>query len=58
MIRPTKIYDAFPAKSPQQAADMVISKVLCERPKQIGTPTGAAMELTYALAPGLVDAIA
>ncbi|QRP47165.1 SDR family oxidoreductase [Amycolatopsis sp. FDAARGOS 1241] len=57
MIRPTKIYDAFPTKSPEQAADMVM-KALIERPKHIGTPAGQAIGLTYALAPGLTDAIA
>ncbi|MGH3621292.1 MAG: SDR family oxidoreductase [Sciscionella sp.] len=57
MIRPTKMYEAFPTKSPDQAADMIV-KALRERPKQIGTPTGAAIGLTYSLAPGLVDAIA
>ncbi|WP_326566079.1 SDR family oxidoreductase [Amycolatopsis rhabdoformis] len=57
MIRPTKIYDAFPTKSPEQAADMVL-KALVERPKHIGTPAGQAIGLTYTLAPGLTDAIA
>jgi thioester reductase-like protein/NADP-dependent 3-hydroxy acid dehydrogenase YdfG len=57
MIAPTKLYDAFPTKSPEQAADMVIN-ALVRRPKHIGTPTGAVMGVTYSLAPGLVDAIA
>ncbi|MEV4599142.1 SDR family oxidoreductase [Amycolatopsis sp. NPDC049253] len=57
MIRPTKIYDAFPTKSPEQAADMVM-KALIQRPKHIGTPAGQAIGLTYTLAPGLTDAIA
>jgi NAD(P)-dependent dehydrogenase (short-subunit alcohol dehydrogenase family) len=57
MIRPTKMYEAFPTKSPDQAADMVI-RALRERPKHIGTPTGAAIGLTYSLVPGLVDEIA
>ncbi|WIX81947.1 SDR family oxidoreductase [Amycolatopsis carbonis] len=57
MIRPTKIYDAFPTKSPEQAADMVM-KALIARPKHIGTPAGQAIGLTYTLAPGLTDAIA
>ncbi|MFD1051406.1 SDR family NAD(P)-dependent oxidoreductase, partial [Kibdelosporangium lantanae] len=57
MIRPTKIYDAFPAKSPDQAADMVLD-ALRNRPKHIGTPTGLAIQVAYTLAPGLVDAIA
>ncbi|ALG06560.1 SDR family oxidoreductase [Kibdelosporangium phytohabitans] len=57
MIRPTKLYDAFPAKSPDQAADMVM-EALRDRPKHIGTPTGLMIQTAYALAPGLVDAIA
>ncbi|ONI77711.1 short chain dehydrogenase [Actinosynnema sp. ALI-1.44] len=57
MIRPTKLYDAFPAKSPDQAADMVMD-ALRDRPKHIGTPTGLMIQTAYALAPDLVDAIA
>jgi NAD(P)-dependent dehydrogenase (short-subunit alcohol dehydrogenase family) len=57
MIRPTKIYDAFPTKSPQQAADLVM-EALVKRPKHIGTPTGYLIQAAYAVAPGLVDAIA
>jgi thioester reductase-like protein len=57
MIRPTKIYDAFPTKSPEQAADMVL-EALVRRPKHIGTPTGQAISAAYSVAPGLVDAIA
>jgi len=57
MIRPTKIYDAFPAKSPQEAADMVL-EALIRKPKQIGTPTGAMIRAAYTVAPGLVDAVA
>jgi NAD(P)-dependent dehydrogenase (short-subunit alcohol dehydrogenase family) len=57
MIRPTKIYDAFPTKSPEQAADMVV-RALKDRPKHIGTPAGQAMQIAYALTPGLTDAVA
>jgi len=57
MIRPTKIYDAFPTKSPEQAADMVM-KALKERPKHIGTPMGQAIGVAYTLLPGLTDAVA
>jgi thioester reductase-like protein len=57
MIRPTKIYDAFPTKSPEQAADMVMD-ALVKRPKHIGTPTGQMISAAYTVAPGLVDAIA
>ena len=57
MIRPTKIYDAFPTKSPTQAADMVL-RALKERPKHIGTPEGYLIQAAYTFLPGLVDAIA
>ncbi|HEV7978731.1 SDR family oxidoreductase [Amycolatopsis sp.] len=57
MIRPTKIYDAFPTKSPEQAADMVM-KALKERPKHIGTPMGQAIGVAYTLLPGVTDAMA
>lgn len=57
MIRPTKIYDAFPTKSPEQAAEMVMEALL-KRPKHIGTPTGYLIQAAYAVAPGVVDAIA
>jgi NAD(P)-dependent dehydrogenase (short-subunit alcohol dehydrogenase family) len=57
MIRPTKIYDAFPTKSPEQAAEMVM-EALVDRPKHIGTPTGRMISAAYTVAPGLVDAIA
>jgi NAD(P)-dependent dehydrogenase (short-subunit alcohol dehydrogenase family) len=57
MIRPTKIYEAFPARSPDQAADLVMAGLL-KRPKHIGTPTGYLIQAAYAVAPGIVDAIA
>ena len=57
MIRPTKIYDAFPAKSPEQAADMVVH-ALRDRPKHVGTPTGYLIQAAYTFAPDLVDAVA
>lgn len=57
MIRPTRIYDAFPTKSPDQAAAMVV-RALKDRPKHIGSPEGYVIQAAYTLAPGLVDAIA
>ncbi|TNC29594.1 SDR family oxidoreductase [Amycolatopsis alkalitolerans] len=57
MIRPTKIYDAFPTKSPDQAADMVV-RALKDRPKHIGTPEGYLIQAAYTFLPGLVDAVA
>ncbi|NKQ56643.1 SDR family oxidoreductase [Amycolatopsis sp. K13G38] len=57
MIRPTKIYDAFPTKSPNEAAEMVL-RALKERPKHIGTPEGYLIQAAYTFLPGLVDAVA
>ncbi|PXY26547.1 short chain dehydrogenase [Prauserella coralliicola] len=57
MIRPTKIYDAFPTKSPEQAARMVV-RALKERPKHIGSPEGYLIQAAYAVAPNLVNAVA
>ncbi|MFC4002804.1 SDR family oxidoreductase [Prauserella oleivorans] len=57
MIRPTKIYDAFPTRSPEQAADMVV-RALKHRPKHIGAPEGYLIQAAYTAAPRLVNAIA
>jgi len=56
MIRPTKIYNAFPAKSPDEAADLVV-QALVRRPKHIGTPLGTFGAVSYTLAPRMVDAV-
>ncbi|MPY80802.1 MAG: SDR family oxidoreductase [Actinophytocola sp.] len=57
MIRPTKIYDAFPTKSPEQAASMVVN-ALKSRPKHVGTPAGQLINTAYKFSPGLSDAVA
>jgi NAD(P)-dependent dehydrogenase (short-subunit alcohol dehydrogenase family) len=56
MIAPTKIYDAFPTLTPEQAADMVV-RALEEQPKHIGTRLGTTGAVAHALAPKLVDAL-
>jgi len=56
MIAPTKIYDAFPTLTPDQAADMVV-RALEDRPKHIGTRLGTTAVVLYALAPKVVDAL-
>ena len=54
MIGPTTLYDAFPTKSPDEAAAMVIA-ALTDRPKDISTRLGTVGEVAYSLAPGVVD---
>lgn len=54
MIGPTRLYDAFPAITPDEAAEMVV-RALVERPKHINTRLGTFGEVAYALAPRAVD---
>jgi len=54
MIAPTKMYDAFPAITPEEAGDMII-EALRSRPKHMGTRLGTFGEVSYALAPKAVD---
>lgn len=56
MIAPTKIYDAFPTLTPEQAADMVV-RALEEQPTHIGTKLGTTGAVAHALVPKLVDAL-
>ncbi len=56
MIAPTKMYDSFPAATPEEAADMVC-EALRAKPKQINTRLGTFGEVAYALAPKAVDQI-
>ena len=56
MIRPTRIYDAFPTLTPDEAADLVV-RALEDRPKHVGTRLGTVGVVSYALAPKVVDAL-
>mgnify|MGYP000630874199 CR=1 FL=1 len=56
MIAPTKIYDAFPTITPDEAGDMVC-EAMRAKPKQINTRLGTAGEVLYALAPKALDQV-
>ncbi len=56
MIAPTKMYNAFPTITPEEAAEM-ICEALRTRPKHMGTRLGTFGEVAYALAPRAVDQI-
>ena len=56
MIRPTKIYNAFPARSPEEAADLVCARAGAPRPSTSG-PAGRLRRGSYTLAPRAVDAV-
>jgi len=56
MIGPTKIYDAFPTLSPDDAADLICEAIRA-RPKEINTRLGTFGQVAYSLAPKAVDQV-
>jgi NAD(P)-dependent dehydrogenase (short-subunit alcohol dehydrogenase family) len=56
MIAPTRMYDVFPAITPEEAAEM-IARAMVERPKKVATRLGTFGELLYAVAPTASDRI-
>ncbi|MDX6615595.1 MAG: hypothetical protein QOD60_686, partial [Solirubrobacterales bacterium] len=56
MIAPTKMYDAFPTITPEEAADM-ITDAMIRKPKKVATRLGNFGELLYNVAPKASDAI-
>ncbi len=56
MIAPTKMYDAFPTMTPDEAGDM-ICEALRSKPKHMGTKLGTFGEVMHSLAPKMADQI-
>ncbi len=56
MIAPTRMYDMFPAITPEEAAEM-IAGAMAARPKKVATRLGTFGELLYAIAPTASDRI-
>ncbi len=56
MIAPTKMYDAFPTSTPEEAAEM-ITNAMITKPKKVATRLGTFGELLYNIAPKASDAI-
>ncbi|MEX1142664.1 MAG: SDR family oxidoreductase [Thermoleophilaceae bacterium] len=56
MIAPTDIYKAFPALTPEQAAQM-LADAMIDRPKRKGSRLGTFGEVLYALSPATVDIV-
>jgi short-subunit dehydrogenase len=56
MIAPTRMYDVFPAISPEEAAEMIAGAMI-GRPKKVATRLGTFGELLYAVAPKASDRI-
>ena len=56
MIAPTRMYDVFPAISPEEASEM-IARAMVDQPKKVATRLGTFGELLYAVAPTVSDRI-
>lgn len=56
MIAPTKLYNAFPTLSPDEAGDLVM-KAIVQKPKRVATPAGIMGAMTQALTPDLTELI-
>jgi thioester reductase-like protein len=56
MIAPTKLYDHFPAISPETASKMITGAMI-SRPKKVATGLGNTAEVAYALMPKVVDQV-
>ena len=56
MIAPTKMYDYFPAITPEDAAEMIATAII-DRPKKVATGLGNFGEISYAIAPKIVDQV-
>ncbi|MCP2262259.1 Short-chain dehydrogenase [Streptoalloteichus tenebrarius] len=56
MIKPTVLYERFPAATPEQAAQWVV-EALTRRPKRVSRPLGTVAQAAYAVAPKAVDAV-
>ena len=54
MIAPTKLYDAFPTLSPDEAAELVMTAVI-DKPKRVATSLGLAGAVAQAVAPGVSE---
>jgi NAD(P)-dependent dehydrogenase (short-subunit alcohol dehydrogenase family)/thioester reductase-like protein len=56
MIAPTRMYDMFPAATPEEAAEMITGAMIGQ-PKKVATRLGTLGELAYAVAPTMSDKI-
>jgi short-subunit dehydrogenase len=56
MIAPTRMYDAFPTSSPDDAAEMITGAMI-NRPKKVATALGNVGELLYAISPKTSDRV-
>ena len=56
MMKSTTIYDAFPMRTAEEAADLIVDGIL-HQPKRVATPVGNLFELAYRVAPNAIDRV-
>jgi len=56
MMESTTIYDAFPMRSAEQAADLIVTGIV-HQPKRVATPVGNLFEFAYGVAPNAIDRV-
>jgi short-subunit dehydrogenase len=56
MMESTTIYDAFPMRTADEAADLIVDGIV-HQPKRVATPFGNLFELAYGLAPNAIDRV-
>ena len=56
MMKSTTIYDAFPMRTAEQAADLVVEGII-RQPKRVAIPVGNLFEFAYGLAPSAIDRV-
>ena len=56
MMASTTIYDAFPMRTAEQAADLIVDGIV-HQPKRVATPVGNLFEFAYGVAPNTIDRV-
>ena len=56
MMASTTIYDAFPMRTAEQAADLIVEGIV-HQPKRVATPVGNLFEFAYGVAPNAIDRV-
>jgi short-subunit dehydrogenase len=54
MMKSTTIYDAFPMRTAEQAADLIVEGII-HQPKRVAIPVGNLFEFAYGVAPNAID---
>jgi len=56
MMASTTIYDAFPMRTAEQAADLIVDGII-HQPKRVATSVGNLFEFAYGVAPNTIDRV-